>query len=169
MNRCPINCRTQSQQQGFALAISLILLVVITMLSLTAMRSATLDTKIAINHQHKQQAFQAAENALFTILCYKRQTLDGLRNLNVNTLDIGNYDTGLNVADNPGFIPYHADSHTSADLAMTNKGRSSLYQFSGHELNAPAIIHQADAVGMVTNTNSPAHNRMDVALIISDD
>ncbi|MEW8586137.1 MAG: PilX N-terminal domain-containing pilus assembly protein, partial [Candidatus Thiodiazotropha sp.] len=53
----------QQSQRGSALVISLILLTIITILSVSAMRSTNLDTKIAVNHQLKKLSYRAAENA----------------------------------------------------------------------------------------------------------
>ncbi len=158
MNRHPI----QTRQRGFALAISLILLTVITMLSLTAMRSANLDTKIAINHQHKRFAYQAAENALSYLISMPTEEI---RVLNEPQL-IGDYDNGINVGSTPAFIPYDTGSHSSADLDMTLlDDNSTVHFYSGHEMGAPSLIFQADAIGNVANTNATVHNRMEVSLI----
>ncbi|MEJ2610518.1 MAG: PilX N-terminal domain-containing pilus assembly protein [Candidatus Thiodiazotropha sp.] len=55
---------TRSTQKGAALVIALILLTIITLLSISAMQSSILNTRIATNHQFKEMSFQAAENAL---------------------------------------------------------------------------------------------------------
>jgi hypothetical protein len=163
MNICSINSSAKSWQQGFALAISMILLVVITMLSLTAMRSANLDTKIAVNHQHKLAAFQASDNATFYLLSYPKVEHRALNRPNVE----GDYDTNTNVAANLDFIPYQTSSHAKADMYVTMRNsRSVAYKFSGYLLNAPAVIYQGDALGSVANTNAVAHTRMEAAIII---
>jgi type IV pilus assembly protein PilX len=56
--------RTHPRQKGAALIISLIFLMIITILSVSAMRTTNLDTKITVNHQFKELSFQAAESAL---------------------------------------------------------------------------------------------------------
>lgn len=53
-----------SEQTGAALLISLILLVVLTLLGLSAMDTVTLETKLATNAQEKSYAFQMAETVL---------------------------------------------------------------------------------------------------------
>ncbi|MCU7854967.1 MAG: hypothetical protein KZQ79_04615, partial [Candidatus Thiodiazotropha sp. (ex Lucinoma borealis)] len=58
------NQNRRQHQDGAALAVSLILLIIITLLSVSAMRSTNLDTKISVNHQFKEASFQAAESAL---------------------------------------------------------------------------------------------------------
>lgn len=52
------------RQQGFALVVAMILLVVITLLALGALRSTTLQTRMAANLYDRGLAFQSAESAL---------------------------------------------------------------------------------------------------------
>lgn len=51
-------------EQGFVLPISLIFLVVMTLLAITAIRKATMDEKVGGNLRAQEAAFQAAEKAL---------------------------------------------------------------------------------------------------------
>lgn len=55
---------TSAQESGVTLVISLILLIVVSLLGLSAMRSTTLEEKMASNTQDQSLAFQAAEAAL---------------------------------------------------------------------------------------------------------
>lgn len=52
------------RQQGAALIVSLMILIVITLLGISAMRNTTLDERMAGNMHDLQLAFQAAETAL---------------------------------------------------------------------------------------------------------
>jgi type IV pilus assembly protein PilX len=56
--------RKSTFQQGFVLATSLIFLVIMTLLAVTAIRRATLDEKVTGNLREQNLAFQAAERAL---------------------------------------------------------------------------------------------------------
>ncbi len=58
----------RSQQQGAALIVSLILLMVLTVLAISAMRTATLDLTMASNAQFRENAFQLAESGVQTTL-----------------------------------------------------------------------------------------------------
>jgi type IV pilus assembly protein PilX len=51
-------------QRGFVLPVSMIFLIVMTMLAVTAIRKATMDEKIGGNLRAQESAFQAAEKAL---------------------------------------------------------------------------------------------------------
>lgn len=68
------------KQDGAALIVGLVLLMVITVLAISGMNTATTELAMARNDQNYEFAFQAAET--------------GLENL----LSVGNFDTGANVA-----------------------------------------------------------------------
>ena len=56
--------RLQNQQQGAALVVGLILLVVISVLAISGMNTATTELAMARNDQNYENAFQAAETGL---------------------------------------------------------------------------------------------------------
>lgn len=58
------HARAAARQRGAVLIVSLILLVVLTLLGVTAMNSTSLDEKMAANNQQTTRAFQAAESGL---------------------------------------------------------------------------------------------------------
>lgn len=149
-----------SSQRGVALVVSLILLVVITLLSVTAMRSANLDTRISVNHQHKQLSFQAAENAL--------SQLTAIRPEQMKALEIpGTLDETTTNCRFVEFQPEDGDARRRADLnlKLVEISKPGQYKFSGYGLNITTIIYQADAYGHVENTGAMTHNRMRVALV----
>ncbi|MCP4996878.1 MAG: hypothetical protein GY934_24345 [Gammaproteobacteria bacterium] len=147
--------RHYGNQDGVALVVSLVLLLIITVLSISAMRSTNIDTKISINHQFKQMSFQAAESALARLL-----GPDPGGNLPVATpgdeAANANYFTSTGVTDQPDL---------SADLDMTfiEQTPPGKYKFSGFGLDMVAFIYRADATGEVDNSNTRTHNRMQVA------
>jgi len=51
-------------QQGFVMVVSIMILVVITMIGVTAISTSTLEGRMAYNLQHAMYAFQAAESAI---------------------------------------------------------------------------------------------------------
>lgn len=53
-----------SRQQGVALVVSLVLLIVLTLLGLSAMDSTIIETRMASNNQERNYAFHAAEAGL---------------------------------------------------------------------------------------------------------
>lgn len=59
-----INQRDRKKQAGFVLAVSMIFLVVMTLLAISAIKKSTLDEKIAFNLRAQNSSFQAAEKAL---------------------------------------------------------------------------------------------------------
>lgn len=59
-----MNILLMRKQQGFVLAVSMIFLVIMTVLAITAIRRTTLDEAVAGNLRAQNVAFQAAEKAL---------------------------------------------------------------------------------------------------------
>jgi len=57
-------CTRPRQQQGAALIIGLILLLILTLLAVAGMNTATLELQMAGNEQYQQRAFEAAETAI---------------------------------------------------------------------------------------------------------
>ncbi len=55
---------SRARQRGAALIVGLILLMVLTVLAVSAMRSATLDLTMASNAQFRENAFQLAESGI---------------------------------------------------------------------------------------------------------
>ena len=56
--------QTAQAQQGAVLAVSLIILLVLTILGITAMRSVSMEEKMASNAMNRNTAFSASESAL---------------------------------------------------------------------------------------------------------
>lgn len=72
MNRFP-----QRKQAGLALVIALIVLVVVSILGVTAMRSALFQGRISVNQQASQLLFQGAESGVESVFDFAAQQIDG--------------------------------------------------------------------------------------------
>jgi hypothetical protein len=59
-----LNSKSMRSQQGFVLIVSLLILMVITMIGVTAVSTSTLEGRMAHNLLHSMYAFQAAESAI---------------------------------------------------------------------------------------------------------
>ena len=66
------NMRMKNKQQGAALVVGLILLVVISVLAISGMNTATTELAMARNDQNYENAFQAAETGLEAALARGR-------------------------------------------------------------------------------------------------
>jgi type IV pilus assembly protein PilX len=159
------------QQNGAALVVSMILLLIITMLSVTALRNTNVETTIAVNHQFKELSFRAAENALAIVT---GPELDAT-SLNIPN-KIGNSINNANFFEthpqgNP-IVPTLAKQppiSASVKLLYTKKidpkeGNGNLL-FNGHQVDVVTHLFLADAVGTVGGSGTKTHNRMQVALI----
>ena len=62
--RLPTSGAVRSRQSGAALVVGLILMLVMTVLGVSGMNTATLELMMASNAQSQQQAFQAAETGI---------------------------------------------------------------------------------------------------------
>ena len=84
-----------TKQDGAALVVGLILLVVVTVLAISGMNTATTELAIARNDQNYEIAFQAAETGIETALSQGR--FDTLANTNLQqTIDVNDLDGRIN-------------------------------------------------------------------------
>jgi type IV pilus assembly protein PilX len=162
-NYVTMSANTQSRQKGVALVVSLILLTVITLLSVSAMRSTNIETKIAVNHQFKELSFQAAENALAIIT---GPELDAV-NLEIPAT-VGTTETTYGFNPISG-ITDQADTYADVDLLYQavidpKKGQGNML-FSGFQLDIVTHLYLADSTGFVDGNQTRTKNRMQVALI----
>ncbi len=142
-------------QRGIALITGMILLVVMTLLGVTAMRSSSQGTRMAANYQHKQQSFQAAESALMEMM-------------NASPSDVAP------AALAPGAVREHAGYFQASggtdqpdvfsDLKVEYLGTSNNLLISGFQLNSTSYVYQADATGCVrTKTADTADDNCKVS------
>lgn len=75
------NIRVQKYQGGAALVVGLVMLVVVTVLAVSGMNTATTELAMARNNQNYENAFQAAETGLEQALSQGR--FDTLNNVNL--------------------------------------------------------------------------------------
>ena len=78
------NINLHSKQQGAALVVGLVLLVVVTVLAVSGMNTATTELAMARNDQNFENAFQAAETGLEQALSQGRFNTLGVVALNQN-------------------------------------------------------------------------------------
>lgn len=65
------NLTTPQRQQGAALIVGLVMMVVLTLLAVSSMNTATLELTMASNNQEQENAFQAAETAVDVAIALK--------------------------------------------------------------------------------------------------
>lgn len=124
-----------NRQQGAALVVGLILLVVVTVLAISGMNTATTELAIARNDQNYESAFQAAETGIETALSQGR--FDTLINTTLEGIDVPvrendavraviRFDTSTLVPDRAfslgvgsGIAAYHFTATATAESAMT--------------------------------------------------
>ena len=145
------------RQQGVALVVSIIFLTVLTLLGLSAMRSTTLGTKMAVNHQFKQLSFQAAESALARLTGPDPEVQIPLTE-EAAPVENRDYFSAIDVPNQPDMS---ADL-TVRDLIVSAPGQ---YKFSGYGLSVTTFVYTATAVGSVGGSHATAANQMQIALI----
>jgi type IV pilus assembly protein PilX len=76
-----LSIASRSSQQGAALIVGLVLLLVLTVIGVSGMNTATMEITMANSVQVQQDAFQLAENAIDTALATEAYTTAGARNV----------------------------------------------------------------------------------------
>jgi type IV pilus assembly protein PilX len=157
----------QQTQKGAALVISLILLVIITLLSVSAMQNTNLDTQITVNHQFKELSFQAAESALAMATAPKPNvqipdSIDGAETSESRyfTADAIPDEMPELSADLIMEFLYSLDKGEPADPASGKVGIT----VSGFPVNSPFVTYMATAQGHVGASNTQTTNRSQVIL-----
>ncbi len=155
MNRS-INFR---RQQGIALFISLMLLVILTVFSLSAMRGAVTETKISANHQHKQLTFQAAENTLEKMMSVRLDDSANKPPMPPATIP----GTSGNVV-NDYFTATQGNLATSGQLEITYKQWIKKAALRGFEWGVEGPQYEANAIGTLADSNARSHTRLGIFL-----
>jgi len=91
-----------NRQQGAALVVGLILLLVITLLAISGMSTASLELQMAGNAQYGQNAFQASENGI------------------EQTMMSGDYDTGTDTGETSAEYQYETVMTFNKDNGVTD-------------------------------------------------
>ena len=123
--------KLQNRQSGAALVVGLVLLVVVTVLAVSGMNTATTELAMARNDQNYENAFQAAETGLEQALSQGRfNTLNNVnlvQNINANessyvaTIQFRGRDAGTRPGIQPRRgqrhrgLPLHCNSHRGFD------------------------------------------------------
>jgi type IV pilus assembly protein PilX len=162
------SAHTGIHQKGVALIVSLIFLMIITILSVSAMRTTNLDTKIAVNHQFKELSFQAAESALAQVTTpnpvdvLMPNSVEGASAFN------DNYFTSPATATQPALAAdltltylYGLKENEPADPETGKIG----FTVSGYPPNSGFNTYLATAQGEVAESGTRTTNRMQVILI----
>ncbi|MCK4587274.1 MAG: hypothetical protein KAU29_08025 [Gammaproteobacteria bacterium] len=131
------------KESGAVLIISLIILIALTLIGITAMRTTVLEEKMAGNMRNKQQAFQAAEATLRAAEQYIKNNIiataafdldgsDGLYNNddvriwqsinwdNTDSLEYTDFDNSYNILTPPRFVIQHLSTAVS-DIDKLNE------------------------------------------------
>jgi len=119
------------QQQGVALAMSLMVLVVLTILGISGMKTGLLQSRMAVNAQDSATAFQGAESGLATSL-----TGSGIFDLVQSNVSNFNPDVGTSVKVTTSFesmsVPPRGSGYSATKYEVANfKQRSESSTISG--------------------------------------
>ncbi|MET0028555.1 MAG: PilX N-terminal domain-containing pilus assembly protein [Candidatus Thiodiazotropha sp.] len=154
-----------SKQQGAALIISLIMLLIITLLSVSAMHNMNLDTRITVNHQFKELSFQAAESALATVTAPNPVVQVPAPITDAEALN-ANFFIAPEIADH---MPQLSADLTMRFLYMLEKDEPADadkpgVNVSGFPMNSAFVTYMATAEGHVGQSNTRTTNRSQVIL-----
>ncbi len=137
--------KMHNRQQGAALVIGLVLLVVVTVLAVTGMNTATTELAMARNHQNYENAFQAAETGLEAAISRGVYSTVGTVNTTAN----------INANDSVSLMIQYEDSTLVPDRAFSLGVGSgiSAYHFLA---TATADSKRQGTAGGVTDRDSSA-------------
>jgi len=133
------------KQQGAALVVGLVLLVVVTVLAVSGMNTATTELAMARNHQNYENAFQAAETGLEAAISRGVYSTVGTVNSTAN----------INANDTVSLVIQYEDSTLVPDRAFSLGVGSgiSAYHFLA---TATADSKRQGTAGAVTDRDSSA-------------
>lgn len=139
--------KLRTREQGAALVVGLILLVVVTVLAISGMNTATTELAMARNDQNNENAFQAAETGIEASLALGRW--DTAADIPVGPIDI--YGNGHEIVN--AIISFRGDTPAlSGDRAFSLGGGSGIREY---HFNSVAQS-QSNRVGGGTTTDRDA-------------
>ena len=115
----------KNKQTGAALVVGLVLMMVLTILAISTMRTATLELLMAGNAQYRERAFQLAETGL----------RDAVNQLNNGTLALGTTDGWENLGAVTGSVDASGDDYV-VDLRFIRAGDPPPSYSQGGEITA---------------------------------
>lgn len=145
----------RSPQHGAILFIMMVMILIVSMLGVSSMRSSVLNNRIASNHQHKNLAFQAAENAFALAL----RTEDPFA-----VIPSANAGASINHADFFSSSGAAGEPATSATLVAAYNSKINR-DISGYEVDSITLLYVLTATGEVDGSPTRATNRMGVAFV----
>jgi type IV pilus assembly protein PilX len=131
------------RQSGAVLIVSLIMLLVLTIIGVTAMRSTTLEEKMAANIMNYNVTFHAAESAIENALDDTNSLVQAI--LTENTISV-NLDIG--------------DSSITSSADVTYLGSGIAFGFSLGQNSSAFSSYRFDATGTATRDNNGANVSM---------
>lgn len=135
------------RQKGAALVVGLVLMMVLTLLAVSTMRTATLELLIAGNAQYKEKAFQLAETGL----------RDAVNQLNEGTLSLGTTDGWQDIGALIGSVDDSGDDYT-VDLRFIRAGDPPPSYAEGGEITA--LYFEVTSTGRTVARNAKSIQTM---------
>ena len=127
------------QQSGAVLFVSLIMLLVLTIIGVTAMRSSTLEEKMAANTMNYGMTFHAAESAIENALDDTNSLVQAILTSDTITVDLDIGESSIT---------------SSADIKYLGSGIA--YGYSLGQNSSAFSSYRFDATGTANRTNSGA-------------
>jgi type IV pilus assembly protein PilX len=125
----------RSRQQGAALVIGLMLLLVLTLLAISGMNTATVELQMAGNQQYAQNAFQAAETGIEQAMATNTVNTNSTTTVAITAIDGSTTDTyesntgfeapnGITAVPGGGFSMGSGTSFSAYHFDVTSTGAS---------------------------------------------
>jgi len=166
--------RGYQKQQGIVLIVGLVMLISLTLIGVTAMKSTTMDERIAANTQFKAIAFQTAESVLAdaanwdgAVACYLKGNVcldDDAVFLDGTPGPVKKYATGSGNVDGRGEMSYMGEQPI-AGISIGGPVLTPVVQIRGCASSSDATKLCSDVGAKLGNTNAKATHNMGVALV----
>ncbi len=122
----PLNRQVPNRQEGTVLVVAMLMLLVMTLIGVTTMRTATLEEKMSANSMNTSISLQASESAVDAAL---KDTNNLVTALNSGTAVTINVNLGTSTVTAKADITYKGNTIAPGFSFGANQGTFSTYQF----------------------------------------
>lgn len=150
------NINIGNRQRGVVLIISLLILLVVTLLGVSTLRSTTMEDRMSANTQHLATTFQTTESMIHATMANNSRT----NGVFANAISSGNIQNVTLI----GFIPQQLNSNITGTATVTYLGGT--IDILGSSIGGiVAYPHEIDATSTMSTTGANTTHRQGVGFL----